>query len=83
VPGARPDVWESPELAAEKGHLVFAKAESVAVKHHMLANLRDPEFQTTLEKGVDPLRFGQESDAGKVLKQLAPTLQAIVDKPID
>ena len=83
VPGARPDVWESPELASRKGHMVFAKAEAVAIKHNILANLRDPEFQTTFEKGVDPLRFGQEGDAGKVLKALPPTLQAIVDKPAD
>ena len=83
VPGARPDVWESTELASAPGHLVFAKIQSVAPKHNILANFRDSEFQSTFEKGLDPLRFGQEADAGKLLKQMQPTLQAIVDKPAD
>ena len=83
VPGGRPDVWESPELAALPGHLVFAKIQLVAPKHNVLANFRDSEFQTTFEKALDPIEFGQQTDASKLLKEILPSLQAIVDKPAD
>jgi multiple sugar transport system substrate-binding protein len=83
VPGGRPDVWESPELASAPGHLVFAKIQSSAPRHNVLANFRDSEFDATFTKAMDPLRFGQEADAAKLIKQVIPSLQAVVDKPAD
>ena len=47
------------------------------------ANYRDTELADSFKKGFDNITFGKEGDAAKVVKELTPTLQAILDKPAD
>ncbi len=82
VPGARQDVWDDPELTKSEYHTVFAKIIKDTPPLLMPANFRAVEFADALSKGMDPLFIGKETDARKVLTELEPTLQAILDKPV-
>jgi len=81
VPGARPDVWNSPELTSNPNHVVFSKMMSDAAPLLLPANFRENELSDAFQKGFDPINTGKVSDAATLIKGLNPTLQAILDKP--
>ena len=83
VPGGRPDVWESKELSEKPHHVVFTKIIAECPGLLLPANYRENEFSTTYQKGFDPIVFGKETDAAKVIKEMTPVLQEILDKPVD
>lgn len=82
VPGARKDVWDDPELTKDPNHVVFAKIMPDVPPLLMPANFRAVEFADAMKKGMDPLLIGKETDAQKVITDLAPSLQNILDKPV-
>ena len=83
VPGGRPDVWESEELSDQEHHVVFTKILAECPGLLLPANYRETELADAFAKGFDPITYGREVDASKVIKELLPTLQEIVDRPAD
>lgn len=81
VPGARPDVWNAPELTSNPNHVVFSKMMAEAAPLLLPANFRENELGDAFQKGFDPINTGKETDAAALIKGLNPTLQAILDKP--
>lgn len=82
-PGARPDSWAMYEEEGMDAHQVFADALAQGVKRfHMPANTRNNEYIQAMWQGLDPLWLGEETDAAKVVADLKPELQAILDAPM-
>ncbi len=63
--------------------MVFADAVAQGMpEFQMPANGRNTEYIETMWQGLDPLWVGDETDAEKVVMELVPALQAVLDLPM-
>jgi hypothetical protein len=82
IPGARPDVWDSPEAKADPHFQAAAWTikEGIPPRQYGPANFRDAEYLAALTEGLDPIWLG-EAGLAETIDQVAQGAQAVLDKP--
>ena len=79
--GSQKSLWEDKALNEDANFQVFSKIMRNDGDLILPANARSNELWQTSDKLFDPLFNGEQTDADKVIKDVTPKLQAIMDKP--
>lgn len=82
VPGARPDVWESPRLTKEPMHNVMKNIMYNVMPFRGPANFRGAEIEDVFNQGIGSLWLGKGT-VKEVVPELTKAIQAVLDKPAD
>ncbi len=82
VPGARPDVWESPRLTKDPMHNVFKNIMYNVMPFRGPGNFRGNEVADAIVQGTAPLWLGKAT-VKEVVPEVTKAVQAVLDKPAD
>jgi multiple sugar transport system substrate-binding protein len=80
IPGSQKEFWApDSKLTKDPGWAVFAKLMNTVTAANLPSNGRTEELANVFNAGLDPVFLGQDVDANKLIDELAPKVQAILD----
>jgi ABC-type glycerol-3-phosphate transport system substrate-binding protein len=80
IPGSQKEFWApDSKLAKDPAFAIFARMMNTVSANRMPVNGRRDELETAWSAGMDPVWLGQDVDTNKLIDQLTPKLQAIMD----
>jgi multiple sugar transport system substrate-binding protein len=80
IPGSQKEFWApDSRLTKDPNFAVFARMMNTVSPNVLPANGRRAELATQWIAGMDPVWLGQDVDSNKLIDQLTPKLQAILD----
>ncbi|MEN6479101.1 MAG: extracellular solute-binding protein [Anaerolineales bacterium] len=82
VPGARPDVWESPRLTKEPMHVVWANMMANCMPFRGPGNFRGNEIDDAVKQGLGAL-WENKGTPKEIVPQVAKSVQEILDLSAD
>jgi maltose-binding protein MalE len=80
IPGSQKEFWApDSKLTKDPGWAIFARLMNTVTAANLPANGRTEEIGMVFNAGLDPVFVGQDVDANKLIDELTPKLQAILD----
>lgn len=80
VPGARPDVWESPRLTSEPMHVIWADMMDKCMPFRGPGNFRGNEVDDAIKQGLGAL-WENKGTPKEIVPEVAKAVQAVLDLP--
>ncbi|HEV8636714.1 MAG TPA: extracellular solute-binding protein [Chloroflexota bacterium] len=80
IPGSQKEFWTpDSKLTKDAGWAIFARLMNTVSPANLPANGRTEEVGQVFNAGLDPVFIGQDVDANKLIDEITPKLQAILD----
>jgi multiple sugar transport system substrate-binding protein len=78
VPGARPDVWESPRLTSEPMHVIWSEMMAKVMDFRGPGNYRGNDVADAFVQGTSAIWLNQGT-VKEIVNQVAENIQAVLD----